>query len=366
MKSLRSRHLLLIATPFAALCFVGIPITGFSQTIAQNSLPLPSQQQSFPGAFATGRVFPVIANGYLLSFNRTITPGKSGSIYLTALANGQQATVPLQIPGAAKIRIESGTVSTDGTIVVAGSYGLSANSTSDVNFIAKLGLSGSMAGVFNLLDYTPERVCSESDGSIWTLGQVWADEDSGNSGYSLLRHYNSSGALVAQYFPRSLMPMQPKVNYHARVAGRNYAFLECGASSVAAYVGKGTAGFLWFEVDLNSGTTFAWTVAAPVGGVINGIVLLSEHTAFASVNTGGLYRLTAGASGATTWTPVPITVPAASGGTTTIFSGANAISTLLGHDGTNLSYLKGPLTPIVGQSDPQGDTTIYWSAGPAN
>jgi hypothetical protein len=317
-----------------------------------------------------GRTFPIVSHGYLLSHARTIHQAGARSIFLTALATGLETSLPFWLPGAARIRVESADVTPAGQVLVAGSYQRSAAEDDGVNFVARVDRRGHVLAVHDLGGYTPERICAAEDGTYWTLGQEWALERQVaqrevQGGYALLRHYAASGVPKAQYFPRSSLPVGRVLNYHTHAPGAQWAFLRCGDASVGAYLGSGRASFLWTEVSPQTGETQHWRVHNLVGARITGLVLLAEHTAYASFGPAGVYRLEpasprpAGRHRVGAFWPVP-TQPARWAPLASDAADAGAphgiaeASILLGRDGASLVHLSGTRSP---RSEP----VLHWS-----
>ena len=312
-------------------------------------------------AFALDRTFPIISNGYLLAHRRTVTPAtQQDAVFVLALKTAQERVVPFWLPEASEIRLEAAAIRANGSVLLGGSYSRRSDST-EVTFVAELAPTGEIVARHNLDDYVPERLCGASDGGFWTFGQIFKQENAGGD-YSFVRRYSSRGALVQQYFPRSLLPAGVTLDYRAQ--RRNTALLSCGDTSVGVYVGRGTAPsvnltarFVWFEVNASTGETRTLAVRNPAGGAsITGLVLFSQGTAYASYENGGLFQLTnAGSTGA--WVPVPAAEPsvkAPPGLTTGAADRRRAFGVLLGRDGTSLVHLVGRLSPRPTQ-------TVYWS-----
>jgi hypothetical protein len=331
--------------------------------LAQTPAPVaaPWQQVNVQGAFAGKRTFPVLTNNYLVAHARQVNRKTGNAVFVTSLT-GQKIAFPLSIPGATTIRVEHGTLSPAGHILLAGAYVKSDQFADElnhapidaVNFIAEVDMTGKLLSVRNLGDFTPTRLCAASDGSWWALGEVWPDEIAGRSSYATLRQYSPDGTLKASYLPRSAL-VQKTLNLHEHDAGAQYAFLRCGTSSVGAYIGSGIPGGNFTFVEVNGGQAQVFTVGHTAGskfpGIITGIALLAPHVAYATFSNGGLYRLVFGPSNAATWTQVPLAASAAAAATN------SKISFLLGSSGSNLIHLMGNVSP-----DPNKTTTLYWTA----
>lgn len=330
--------------------------SGFAQAGGRVGRDLPPLQKALPDAVGRKGTLPIVSNGYLLSYARTIRSRGSQAIFLTPLRTGKTLALPFWLPGASSIRLDGGAVSSAGDVLLAGSY-VRARAGAEANFVARVDRRGRVLSVKDLGDYTPERLCAAGDGTFWTLGQVWSREKvapsaGGPGDYALLRQYSADGALKGSYLSRSLLPRGVVLNYRARMPQARSAFLRCGDHSVAAYLGRGTRFFLWTEVNTATGEDRSWSVRTPPQATMTGLALLGEHTAYASFRPGGLYRLEMVPSRPARWTPVP--APAA-GSAATAGGDRAAASILLGRDGPNLVHL-------MGATSPRKDPTVYWSA----
>jgi hypothetical protein len=311
-------------------------------------------QKIFPGAFGNNRTFPIVSNGYLLSYRRTVIDNNAPVIFVTSLASGQTVQLPFWIPGAWEISLENGSVNSSGHVALAGSY---STSPSDIlsaspdaratNFLAKVDRRGRVVALYDLGQYTAERTCAANDGSVWTFGQVFPMELQHNLSYNMIRHYSPDGSLLDSYFSRSSL-VNRRIQYHAQREGGIWASLYCGASSIGAYIGSGSGSFLWIEIDPSTGTTETWTVSTTPYPRILGMALSSKHSLYAGFGSGGLYRLSLDSGGSATWEPASSTLAA----NTSAPTGSSFV--LLGRDGPSLVYL-------MNNPAPGTDPTLYWS-----
>jgi hypothetical protein len=333
-------------------------------------LPASVRKMVFPADLAMARsqvTLPIVTNGYLLSFphwaSRQTDPGKG--IFLTALADPARQRIPFWISGASSIHLDDGTVTPKGYVLIAGSYLQSQDSTdvqkfSDnpstpevINFIAELSPGGNLDSLYDLQEFTPERVCSTADGSIWVLGQDWPLEQQRK--YFMLRHYSATGAFIEGYLPQIGKLDSP--NYR-RIKGtsRHAAFLTCGDDSVGVYLQR-SGGFLWSEVELSSGKVAIRKVTILPNSAPTGVALFGEGVVYASfrsmtkeqeaVHFGpplGIYKLDISQPQAS-WQPVGSTAE------------SKIYSTLLGRDGPYLIHLEHAAGPM---SDPN----VYWTEVP--
>jgi hypothetical protein len=242
------------------------------------------------------------------------------------------------------IEFEHAVMTAAGRALVAGSYVSATNAATTVNFVAEVDLSGNLVGTYDLGNYTPERVCSASDGTFWTFGQVWTLESQEQGDYAMLRQYTASGSLKASYFQRSTLPAATVLNYHNLVKpGVSNAFLQCGNASVGLFIAGYPPNSFWAEVDLKSGGIQQWSLKLPHYLVPNGVVLIGENTAYATFGPGvttngvpGLYELQ---------------LPTTSNGVATwqlVLTNGSVPNTLIGRDGSSLVYSVNSLGPTAG------------------
>ena len=344
----------------SAIVAVLSAVVGAARPPASREVQEPWQRQTF-AAFSLQRSFPIISNGYLLAHKRTVTAEThKDAVFVLTLKTRERRTIPFQLPGAFEIRLETAAVRANGNVLLGGSYTRSADDAAAATFVAELAQTGDLVARYDLANYLPERLCAAPDGGFWTFGQNFTQEHAG-ADYALLRRYSARGALVREYFQRSVLPAGVTLDYTAN--SKNVALLACGDTSVAAYVGRGTPPkvnlaprFVWFEVNTRSGEARTLAVRNPGGAAgITGLVL-SEGTAYASYEKGGLFTLTSDGS-IGTWTRVPIavpegTVPAPPG--VLVGESRREFGLLLGRDGDSLVHLRGRLSPRPIQ-------TVYWS-----
>ena len=357
------------------------------------SLPLPSpvRSVSLPSAFTVNADLSttIVSNGYAVSHAWIVYPGKPESIYLTSLKSGQQTN--LSLPGwldaGSVIRLEAVSLTPSGQVVLAGTS-LRSTETDDINnfvasptyfertvkgvdvhnFVAEIDMQGNTISQIDLGTYTPERVCTAADGTLWTLGQIWAQEPLNpklrSGDYSLLRRYNAAGKLVGSYLPQSsILGKEFMRDYHEN--SRSPAFLICGNDSVAVYLSAAPLiSSVWAEVVLQSGEYSQVLVRTPRQMEATGLALLGTNAGYASFapsmrggvfpakwghlppGPAGLYRLVLGPQYAE-WQPIQ---PA---------DQTELISRLLGHDGTYLVHLE---ATGAGLDSPP---TVYWTS-PSN
>src|ERR1700733_6501518 len=267
------------------------------------------QQKSLPGGFSQMRTVPVVTNGYLLSFVR-VAQSAPKDVFLMSLADGSQKNVAVQAKG---VLTDVGMTMGGNVVFASLSASVSVDASSSAGpFNASVGGVGGLVGSADssgntmfLTDtgvYSPFRVCSSSDGSVWTLGQVLGNEPNpaaiqGDT-TNLIRRYTIGGTLRSSYVPRNSLPAQPMnlapsgSTFGKTVTG---AFLSCGDTSAGAYIGRPFN--TWIEVDYSTGQAQSWSVVpVPIKtGRLDGLVLLGTNKVYASFlmadGSNGLFQL---------------------------------------------------------------------------
>jgi hypothetical protein len=252
------------------------PLVAKSVAVPAKTLPLSTE------AFSPLRTRPAAANGYLISTARTLTPERKDAIALTSLSTGQTQVLPFYLEGAKQIRLESATVTKDGDIVLAGWHETS-------NFLATLDISGTLKHLEDTGSYTPMRVCSASDGSLWTFGQD-SKADETQTDYAMLQRRTAEGKLAGSFLPKNSLHAKKPLNYHNQEPTSNFAALACGDESVATYVGIGTEAYVWSAIDTSTGKFYQTIVPRIADTKMTGLALTDANTAYMSTPD-GLYRL---------------------------------------------------------------------------
>jgi hypothetical protein len=330
----------LFGNSFIGSCFAQVTV-----------LEAPWTQKVLVAGFSPNRSFPQIRDGYLWTFRRAFSEADDDAIFLISLGGGDSKAVPFWLHGASRIWIDDVTVSPARSILVAGAY-IRADSDSENRFIAQLDLEGNMLSTIDLGPYEAERICSTSDGTIWTFGQEWSAEAKGKS-YGMLRNYSVDGQVLRSYLPRTdivLPPFNLSNRFHQTGMRRGRIFLRCGNKSIGAYVAP--AG-IWYEVKLGDATGQSWSVPRQSGEsslvrrkgesaaarIVSGFALLGEHEVYASIDSmgqqkqvfaRGLYRLHLGPDGNANWDLVQ---------GTSASDAIHSVARLLGSDGASLVYL---------------------------
>jgi hypothetical protein len=338
------------------------PLAAGQTVRARGVVSAPVKQMQFASAFSADRTFPVVSNGYLVSFSRIITPGSPSNVVLTSLTTGEDLRVSLSIPGASKYVLEDAALTPDLRLLAVGSYAKSADGAPQ-GIVATMDLTGKVISTAQMGRFVASHICAATDGTFWALGQEWERElQPAGSSYPLLRNYTSEGSLKRSYFPSNEL-LDPRLDLRPRgtVFGPNVtdAYLACGITSVGVFVGL-LDSWHWFEVQTQTGAAKHWTMKPVRDYRMTGLALVSERNAYASFVNGtgtgakrGLYHLDASNDEKITWVRMAIRKAANSDQV------EYPAVTLLGRQApNNLVYLVGPARPLAGKR------VLFWSSTP--
>jgi hypothetical protein len=344
-------------------CFA-LSILALTTLAGQTSFLLVWQQKVFPHAFAPGqRTLPATSNGYLLSVRPMIREESSSDvIHLNSVTTGEESKLAFWLPDASVIWIADAAATSGGQVFVAGSF-LHVPDRVLHNFIATLDIAGDVLKTVDLGQYETARLCADTDGTVWTLGQDWGAEWD-NVPYSMLRNYSSDGQLLSSYLPRKTLPVRTlALSRRLQPTGApGKTFLRCGNESIGVYIG---AVATWVEVRRSDKISQIWRTALPPASNVRltGLALLGEHEVYGTFKTYdsnwdnsdvprtarrlGLYRLTFGANSLAIWEPVTVTL--------THNSQLLPIGLLIGSDGASL------VLTIHDAKAADGTPILFWS-----
>jgi hypothetical protein len=343
-----SKRIALVTTLVAtgSICATMFVLTR-AQATSPATLPAPWKQLPLP-AFTMARAFPIISNGRLLSFPRTLAMDGSTVITLWDLSSGGSSQLALSAPSLSRITVHAMAITAAQTLLVAGSY--EENQDSSIrNGLLSFDMLGHLLAFVDLGGYTPQRMCTSQDGSIWLVGQAWNQELSANGGaYSLLQHYASDMTLESSYLPRTGLPSARTIDLNppGRVFGHDgtVGFLSCGVSSVGFFLG--TPFSLWTEVS-SGGIVKQLQLSHMPGSSMTGLLLAQPATVYATFAIAShqrLYTLVPTSSTNASWEPMGTYNP----------DTAQRIH-IIGEDQNSVVYITGSVSP------PGLSTTLYWS-----
>lgn len=322
---------------------MGLLVFGLTASASAQTLSAPSRSNKFAADFGGATTLPVVSNGFLVSFRRTIKLGASANINVTRLATGTSQTLAFGSVGSGSTVLLAGGMTLSQHLLITGMT-VTGTSGTQQGFIVETDLAGNRLATVNTGPFLPTRVCAGSDGSYWTLGQY----TSGTG--DLLRNYSSGGTLRAHYLGSTGMSgplnLLPPGTVFGR-AGATQAYLSCGDTTVGAYIGAPY--FLWIEVQMATGAATQYRSGPVQNGRLTGLTLLQQGTVYGSFQIqqsdgsrkSGLYRLNlAGTAGQ--WVSVTDASPAAA---------TTPVGMLLGRDGSSVVY----------QRFGQGPGNLSWS-----
>jgi hypothetical protein len=339
----------------AAICVMGAAGTINAQE--HLSLSAPSRTATLPTPFGAQKSFPVVSNGFVVSYSLEFT--SAGAITAHDLQTAREISVPFSLPNASRTVVHDVSVTPDRQFLLVVGLFTPADGGADQPFIVKQALAGASQTVINVgEDFVPVRVCGGADGSTWTLGQTMAEvlhmDVSPLPEYDMVRSFAANGNVRHSLLARSSQGSNP---LHLLPLGRafgnrlgtsiNPARLVCGDSSVGVFIGNPV--FTWTEISLATGSLQTFNLKPIPQASITGLALLGENTAFASfvehgssLVTNQLFKLTLLPNHQAEWTPV------ADQGST-----GSRFAVLLGRDGTSLVHLRGRRLPT--------NTQLFWS-----
>jgi hypothetical protein len=246
-------------------------------------------------------------------------------------------------------------VSPDGRLIFAISL-IQPSDGSRQGMIVTADLSGKVLSKSSLGTYTASHMCAASDGTIWTLGQDWVDDKRAASQQpALLRNYARTGVLISSHLSGAVLSGgQMNLRPRGKTFGISVtdAHISCGSSSVGVYVMVNGQHY-WYEVPTRSGVPRLWQMAPPaVSGTMTGLVLFSEHSAYASIisrsasgRKRGLYRLSLSKQGDARWVHFPL------GG---MPKDEDRGETLIGAQASSLVFMIGSIKPRA------MNPVLYW------
>jgi hypothetical protein len=325
--------------------------------------PADWKHRAYPDAFNLDeRTFPIISNGYLVSFRpRIVHPVPSDSIHLDDLATGVSRDIALSAgdgyPGWVNDVVV--TPKPKQSVLVAGSVGESKDPT-NTNFLEILDITGRKISSIQLGSYEPYRICATADGTFWSLGTDLKAEEAGKS-YDVVRNYDSAGRLIGAYLSRQTIPVA-LLNWSRGAqdsdAPAGVTALQCDQSKVGIYVGPAKT---WYQISLADHRLASWRIKLPGGRVVFTGLGFVKNEIYASYRLlpspnapspnvpfeHGVYLLRFGEGLTASWEPLP--------GTIAPYSEPGSIARLVGSDSESLVYIR----YLAGVEDWRH--TLFWS-----
>ncbi len=240
-------------------------------------------------------MWPVWSGGALIAVegNRTAAP-----VVRAFNRNGQQiSAITLGIPESDRIALKGIGLGLDGSTAFGGISWTP--SGTEAAFIALVSSDGKSQQIVRTSPYTPFGFTVSSDGTIWTVGaeNVGRSEKSPqvNPANGVIRHFDSTGRLMAAFIPRS--SLGPSI---------------AGLSSPIVSAAGGRFGWYWAVRNQYTEVSSAGVVQSFQGlpqGEITNLALTDNGGTFISVQSvpGSSYRLYSLDHSSGTW--VPLTDP---------------------------------------------------------
>jgi hypothetical protein len=208
------------------------------------------------------------------------------------------------LQGASRISLRAAGATQGGQIVAAG--GAMMGDGSNQYFIAEIGATGHTVQAIQLGDFSPQQVCTASDGTVWVLGYNQGSndsaEDSAEADTNILRHYDFANGLLGGYVSlRSLSAARDAV---LLVESPHESSLSCEKDRVSLlFLSASRSVAQYVVVNTSSQEVSRWSVIAPFAEAkANGFAVTDDGEVFVSL-TGwsdsestmrhGLYKLQA-------------------------------------------------------------------------
>jgi hypothetical protein len=170
------------------------------------------------------------------------------------------------------IRLEDVDITPGGHVVIAGSYVRNSDDNT-INFIAEVDALGRIVRITELAGYTPEKICVSAEGSVWSMGQDWEQENVGGD-YDILRHYSRDGSLLHSMLSRSSLRVDMLLDLHSyrqrATSDVGTSGLACSGESAGMYI---AAASLWVQADPNSGRPRRWKVTHISHSMVTGLAI---------------------------------------------------------------------------------------------
>jgi len=170
-----------------------------SMVLDGESLTAPDLNVSITASWQSQAV-PKFQNGYFAAYDpaSVLLP----QVYLHSRTGVELMRTQIAIPGAYREAIRDVSISSTGTLAVAGKA--FTNDGVPAWFIAWVDSNGLVERVVRTSPFGVQRICFAKDGSLWATGiQVTADFKNEADEYHVLRHYDSEGHLLQSVLPRS-------------------------------------------------------------------------------------------------------------------------------------------------------------------
>ncbi|MGC1838357.1 MAG: hypothetical protein WA674_08440 [Candidatus Acidiferrales bacterium] len=249
-------------------------------------------------------------------------------------------------PGSIRVLVASAAVTLDGRILAAGESDLPDGTAAP--FIALTDLAGKLANVIQTKDFYPQNVCSAPDGTVWSFGNTfWDEEKRQPKPGETLRHFDFKKGQLGAYVPQA--------TFGDILAPSALGYIRCTASSVSVYSRRAN---VYIEMPYAADAPQVYHIQGSSQLSLKGFASSGPKRVYGvldnrvgSENTSvGLYTLAFDDKNMTvSWKPVDGAVGSP--------KQPGTIAMLWGIDGENL---------VIGRTqDPVGMTALLWVPSPA-
>jgi hypothetical protein len=169
-----------------------------SSEVAASHLSEPSRIASFPASGWVDARWPTWGHGYFARLSEGDFPSDL-VVYDRSGKHVSQAHV--SIPGSTELWLVAAAPTSDGGAIASGHVAIDDGSTF---FLAETSASGGVVSELHTETFLATRVCTASDGTVWTLGRDSQKESEHEGDYPLVRQYSfEKGCCIATCQDRS-------------------------------------------------------------------------------------------------------------------------------------------------------------------
>jgi hypothetical protein len=262
--------------------------------VAASHLSEPSRIASFPASVWFDARWPTWAHGYFARLSEGDFPA---GLAVYDRSGKQVSQAYISIPGGTQLWLVGAVPRSDGGAIASGQVAIDDGTT---YFLAETSVSGGVVSELHTETFLATRMCTASDGTVWTLGRDPEKESAHEGDYPLVRQYSFEKGLLHSYLSRSLVDFR-----HEGVTGGgegiNGTFLVCGKDRISLYLNETNE---YFEIDPTREALKRWKMAmAPLAGArVTGLAVTDKGRVYASVfaiqeesdtKTHGLFELRA-------------------------------------------------------------------------
>ncbi len=243
--------------------------------VAAGHLSEPSRIGSFPASVWFDARWPTWAHGYFAQLSEGDFPA---GLTVYDRSGKQVSQTYVSIPGGTQLWLVSAIPTSGGGAIASGHVAIDDGTT---YFLAETSVSGGVVSELHTETFLATRMCTASDGTVWTLGRDSHKESAHEGDYPLVRQYSFEKGLLHSYLSRSLVDFR---NQGAMGGGEgpNGTFLVCGKDRVSLYLNETNE---YFEIDPSRESLKRWKMAmAPLpGGRVTGLAVTDKGRVYASL-----------------------------------------------------------------------------------